>query len=145
MDHYSRFEVCLFIIRQNMNFGFWQKILVQIIADYVYFHMTYHTFVWNHASWHRSVLNMTHFQLFPWFGQTLLVRKMGKKSKLFILDTFVLKFGKLFLKRFFQKILSFCMASIQERVIMERTRYTFNMTTVISKHFGTSIFMESFA
>ena len=31
---------------------------------------------------------MAHFQLFAWFGQTLLVRKMGKKSKLFILDTF---------------------------------------------------------
>ena len=86
--HYSRFEVHLFIIRQNMNFGFWNFFLVQIIADYVYFHMTYHTFIWNHACWHRSVLNMTYFQLFAWFGQTLLVRKMGKKSKLLIVDTF---------------------------------------------------------
>ena len=85
---YSCFEVCLFINRQNMNSGFWNFFLVQIIADYVYFHMTYHTYIWNHAGWHRSVLNMTHFQLFAWFGQTLLVRKMGKKSKLFILDTF---------------------------------------------------------
>ena len=88
LGHYSRFEVRLFIIRQNMNFGFWNFFLVQIIADYVYFHMTYHTFIWNHACWHRSVLNMTYFQLFAWFGQTLLVRKMGKKSKLLIVDTF---------------------------------------------------------
>ena len=88
IGHYSRFEVRLFIIRQNMNFGFWKFFLVQIVADYVYFHMTYHTFIWNHASWHRSVLNMTYFQLFAWFGQTLLVRKMGKKSKLLIVDTF---------------------------------------------------------
>ena len=77
-SHYSRFEVRLFIIRQSMNFGFWKKNLVQIIADYVNFHMTYHTYIWNHAGWHRSVLNMIHFQLFAWFGQTLSVRKMGK-------------------------------------------------------------------
>ena len=44
--------------------------------------------IWNHASWQRSVLNMTHFQLFAWFGQTQIVRKMGGNSKLFILDTF---------------------------------------------------------
>ena len=87
-NHYSHFEVRLFIIRQNMNFGFWKFFLVEIIVDYVYFHMTYHTFIWNHACWHRSVLNMTYFQLFAWFGQTLLVRKMGKKSKLLIVDTF---------------------------------------------------------
>ena len=86
--HYSRFEVHLFIIRQNMNFGFWNFFLVQIVADYVYFHMTYHTFIWNHASWHRIASNMTYFQLFAWFGQTLLVRKMGGKSKLLIVDTF---------------------------------------------------------
>ena len=86
--HYSRFEVCLFINRQNMNFGFWNFFLVQIITDYVNFHMTYHIYIWNHAGWHRSVLNMTHFQLFAWFGKTLLVRKMGKNSILFILITY---------------------------------------------------------
>ena len=37
MKHYSRFEVRLFINRQNMNFGFWKKKLVQIIAEYVHF------------------------------------------------------------------------------------------------------------
>ena len=88
-SHFSRFEVRLFINRQIMNFGFWNKNVVQIIADYVYLHMTYHTYIWNHAGWHRSVLNMTHFQLFAWFGQTLLLsKKNGEKSKLFILDTF---------------------------------------------------------
>jgi hypothetical protein len=88
------FEVRLFIIRQSMNFGFWNFFLVQIIADYVNFHMTtYHTYIWNHAGWHRSVLNMTHFQLFAWFGQTLLVRKMGKKSKFLLGDTIGSKFN----------------------------------------------------
>jgi hypothetical protein len=53
----------LFMISQNMNFGFWKKNLVQIIADYVYFHVTYHTYIWSHAGWHRSILNMVHFQL----------------------------------------------------------------------------------
>ena len=92
LDHYSRFEVRLFIIRQSMNFGFW-NFLVQIIADYVNFHMTYHTYIWNHAGWHRSVLNMTHFQLFAWFGQTLLVRKMENKSKFLLGDTIGSKFN----------------------------------------------------
>ena len=91
--HYSRFEVRLFIIRQSMNFGFWNFFLVQIIADYVNFHMTYHTYIWNHAGWHRSVLNMTHFQLFAWFGQTLLVRKMENKSKFLLGDTIGSKFN----------------------------------------------------
>ena len=31
---------------------------------------------------------MAYFWIFAWFGQTLLVRKMGKKSKLLIVDTF---------------------------------------------------------
>ena len=53
--------------------------------------MTYHTYIWKHAGWHRSVLNMTHFQLFAWFIQTLLVRKMGKNSKLLIWHTFAPK------------------------------------------------------
>ena len=91
--HYSCFEVRLFIIRQSMNFGFWNFFLVQIIADYVNFHMTYHTYIWNHAGWHRSVLNMTHFQLFAWFGQTLLVRKMENKSKFLLGDTIGSKFN----------------------------------------------------
>jgi hypothetical protein len=67
----------LFTNRQNMNFGFWKKKSVQIIADYVYFHMTYHIYIWNHAGWHKSVLNMTHFQLFAWFGQTVLEVSSG--------------------------------------------------------------------
>ena len=91
--HYSRFEVRLFIIRQNMNFGFRKKIWLQMIADYVYFHVTYHTYSWNHTGWHRSVLNMTHFQLFAWFGQTLLVRKMENKSKFSLGDTIGSKFN----------------------------------------------------
>ena len=70
---------------------FEKKILARIIADYVYFHMVYHTFIWNHCGCHSRVLNMAHFQLFPWFIQTLLVRKMGKNSKLFIWHTFAPK------------------------------------------------------
>ena len=73
--HYSCFGVRLSINRQNMNFGFWKFFWAQIIADYVYFHMAYHTFIWNHVGWHRRVLNMTHFQLFAWFGKFLLVKK----------------------------------------------------------------------
>ena len=76
--HYSWFDWHWSGNGQNMNFGFWKKNLAQIIADYVYFHMVYHTFIWNHCGCHRRVLNMTHFQLFAWFIQTLLVRKMGK-------------------------------------------------------------------
>ena len=76
-----------------MNFGFWNFSLVKIIADYVNFHMTYHKYIWNHAGWHRSVLNMTHFQLFAWFGQTLLVRKMENKSKFLLGDTIGSKFN----------------------------------------------------
>ena len=71
-------SVCSYLIRPNMNFWFLKIFLVQIIADYVYFHMTYDTYIWNHAGRHRSILNMTHFQLFAWLGQTLLVRKMEK-------------------------------------------------------------------
>ena len=44
-SHYGRFGVRLFIIRQNMNSGFWKKILAQIVAEYMYFHMVYHTFI----------------------------------------------------------------------------------------------------
>ena len=43
--HYGRFGVRLFIIRQNMNSGFWKKNLAQIVAEYMYFHMVYHTFI----------------------------------------------------------------------------------------------------
>ena len=89
--HYSRFGVRLFIIRQNTNSGFWKFFWAQIIAEYMYFHMVYHTFIWNHCGCHRRVLNMTHFQLFAWFIQTLLVRKMGKNSKLLIWHTFAPK------------------------------------------------------
>ena len=88
LSHYRWFDWHMSVNVQIVNFGFWKVFVAQIIADYVYFHMTYHTFIWNHASWHRSVLNITYFQLFAWFGQTLLVRKMGKKSKLLIVDTF---------------------------------------------------------
>ena len=70
-----------------MNFGFWKNFWAQIIADYVYFHMAYHTFIWNHVGWHRRVLNMTHFQLFAWFGKFLLVKKIFKKSKLLPVHT----------------------------------------------------------
>ena len=89
--HYSWFDWHWSGNGQNMNFGFWKKKLAQIIADYVYFHMVYHTFIWNHCGCHRRVLNMTHFQLFAWFIQTLLVRKMGKNSKLLIWHTFAPK------------------------------------------------------
>ena len=74
--HYSWFDWHWSGNGQNMNFGFWKKLLAQIIADYVYFHMVYQTIIWNHCGCHRKVLNMTHFQLFAWFIQTLLVRKM---------------------------------------------------------------------
>ena len=50
---------------------FWMK----IIPDHVYFHMIYHNLIWNYVGWHRRVLIMTHFQLFAWFGQTLLFLK----------------------------------------------------------------------
>ena len=43
--HYGRFGVRLFIIRQNMNSGIWKKNLAQIVAEYMYFHMVYHTFI----------------------------------------------------------------------------------------------------
>ena len=63
------------------------------VGEFVNFYMTYHTYIWNHAGWHRSVLNMTHFQLFAWFGQTLLVRKMENKSKFLLGDTIGSKFN----------------------------------------------------
>ena len=75
--HYSWFDWHWSGNGQNMNFGFWKKFLAQIIADYVYFHMVYHTFIWNHCGCYRRVLNMTHFQLF-WFGKFLLVKKIFK-------------------------------------------------------------------
>ena len=56
---------------QNMNFGLKKKKLAQIIADCMYFDMVYHTIIWNHVVWHRRVLDMTHFQLFAWFGKYL--------------------------------------------------------------------------
>ena len=78
-NHYRWFDWHLSENGQNMNFGFWKKNLAQIIAYYVYFHMLYHTFIWNYCGCQRWVLNMTHFQLFDWLIQTLLlVRKMGK-------------------------------------------------------------------
>ena len=85
--HYSRFGVRLSIIRKNMNSGFWKFFWVQIIAEYMYFHMVYHTFIENHLGWHRSVLNKTHFQLFAWFGKILLVKKILEKSKFLLVHT----------------------------------------------------------
>ena len=86
-DHYRWF---LSGNGQNMNFGF-GFFLVQNIADHMYFHMVCHTFIWNHCDCHRKVLNMTHFQLFASFIQTLLVRKKWKKSTLLIWHTFAPK------------------------------------------------------
>ena len=65
--HYSRFEVHLFINRQN--FGFWNSFLAKIIAD-------------------KESLEHGPFSTFCLIWSTLLVRKIGKKSKLLILDTF---------------------------------------------------------
>jgi hypothetical protein len=90
-EHYRWFDWHLSGNGQNGNFGFWNFFLAQIIADYVYFHMVYHAIIWNHCGCHRRVLNMTHFQLFAWFIQTVLVRKIGKKSKLLIWHTFAPK------------------------------------------------------
>ena len=70
-----------------------EKKMAQIIADYVYFHMVYHTFIWNHCGCHRRVLNMTHFQLFAWFGKILLVKKIFKKSEFLLGDTIGSKFN----------------------------------------------------
>ena len=57
--HYSRFEVRLFINRQNMNFRFWKFLGARIIPTHVYFHIVY----WNYVAWHRRTWPIFNFLL----------------------------------------------------------------------------------
>ena len=69
--HYSWFQWHLSGNGQNMNFGFWNFFWPKVIADYVYFHMVYHTCIRNHVGWHRRVLNKSWSRNIQWTCTTL--------------------------------------------------------------------------
>ena len=92
--HYSNFqnlvisfEYSWFLAKNLSNFVSLPWKLHNRECHNVYFPMVYHTFIWNHVSWHSRVLNMTHFQLFAWFGKILLVKKNLEKSKFLLVHT----------------------------------------------------------
>ena len=90
MYHYSRFEVSLFIIRQNMNFGFWKFFgpiyswLCVLSYDISYIHLK--------SCWlTKECLEHDPFSTFCLIWPNSISKKNGEKSELLIWHTFAPK------------------------------------------------------